>query len=106
MLNTISKVVTQDEFVTLVADKAGFTKSDIKIILNTFVEVFTELVKQRIIIKIRGFGKLYYEHVPAHKGHNHFTNKEIWLKDMTKVKFRLAENIRFAKEEGGNEYEI
>ncbi|MFZ2992503.1 MAG: HU family DNA-binding protein [Microgenomates group bacterium] len=43
-----------DSFVTVLAQKAGFTKGDIKVVINTFKDILEECVKNDIDVDLKG----------------------------------------------------
>lgn len=81
----------KDGFVEIVAQKSGFTKGDVKVILDTMISVFTDCVKKGIEVRVRGFGHLYSQIIPARLGKD-----KVQLPETTRVIFKLAEGIRFA----------
>ena len=84
-----------DEFVTLVALRAGFTKGDVADIIRAIVEIFEEAVKHDKIIFVRKFGTLYVRTVGSRQSSKAIKGGII-LPETKKVTFRLAENIRKA----------
>ena len=84
-------VLNQDEFISDIAQRAGFTKGDVKLIFDTIVKLFEEYARKGTVVKLRSLGKLYYQTIPARKGRNGED-----LPPTTRVIFRLAENIRWA----------
>lgn len=89
MNNIKNKSLDQDAFITLLAEKARFTKSDVKLIYDAMVEVFEQSVKEDTELRLRSFGKLYISHIPVRIG---IGGK--LFPPAKKVIFRLAENIR------------
>ena len=84
-------LLTQDDLVSELAEKAGFTKKDIRYVLKALVDIFEEAARNGKTIKVRSLGKLYSIELPERKG-----NDGRILPPTTKVIFRLSENIRFA----------
>lgn len=97
----MTKKLTTDDFVTFLAKKGRFTKSDTKYFLDALVETLEELVESGTVLQVRGLGKLYYSKVPPRKissytdkfGVNH---PEKNLPESRKVIFKLATNIRYS----------
>lgn len=94
-----------DDIITLVAKKKHFAKADVKDILEGFIEVFEELVSQGIIFKMRRFGQIKYQIVPARyvKAYTNRHGESFPAKDLpqtVKVLFKLAENIRMLRVDG------
>lgn len=94
----MSQSVNKDRFIEILADRAGFTKGDVRIILDTLVEVFEDAVQNETEINVRGFGRLSFSVLPARKGYDGFKGKSIDLPQTRRVLFSLAENIRFANQ--------
>lgn len=97
----MTKTLTTDEFVTLLAKKGRFTKGDTKYFLDALVETLEELVKSGTVLNVRGLGKLYYSKVPP-RTVSSYTDKfgvnhpEKNLPESRKVIFKLATNIRYS----------
>ena len=89
----MTEIINMDAFIEIIAKRANFAKKDVKIILDTIVEIFTEVVVKGQILKIRGLGKLYTQIIPERKG-----NKGQVLPPADRVIFKLSENIRYAKQ--------
>lgn len=97
----MTKKITTDEFVTLLAKKGRFTKGDTKYFLDALVETLEELVEKETILNIRGLGKLYYSKVPpriirAYTDKFGVGHPEKNLPESKKVIFKLASNIRYS----------
>lgn len=99
----------QNEFISEIAKRARFTKSDIKTILDTITEIFEELVFEaefedgedtNILLRSRGFGILYIQRLGERKG-----NKGQILPESTRVVFKLGENIRRAGKDHMENYD-
>ncbi len=97
----MTKTLTTDDFVALLAKKGRFTKGDTKYFLDALVETLEELVESGTVLRVRGLGKLYYSKVPPRKI-SAYTNKfgehhpEKTLPESRKVIFKLASNIRYS----------
>ncbi len=96
-----NKIITSDEFITMLAQKAGFTKGDIKVILDSIIEIFEEAVLNRTIIKLKYFGKLDFQQLLVRNvaGYTTKSGEKVLpkiLPETTRVTFKLAENIRYA----------
>lgn len=89
----MTDMINTDSFIEMVAKRANFTKKDVKIILDTIIEIFTEIVLKGQTLKIRSLGKLYTQVIPARKG-----VKGQMLPPADRVIFRLSENIRWSKQ--------
>lgn len=97
----MTKKLTADDFVTRLAKKGRFTKSDTKYFLDALVEMLEELVENGTVLSVRGLGKLYYSKVPP-RTVSSYTDKfgvfhpEKNLPESRKVIFKLATNIRYS----------
>jgi hypothetical protein len=67
--------------------------------MDGLVEFLENCVAERHVLKVRGFGRLYYSPIPERRT-SAYTDKfgvshpELHLPPTTKVVFKLAENIR------------
>jgi len=91
MEETTIEFLDQDAFITLLAQRARFSKGDIKVIYDEMVKIFEEAVKNNVELKLRSFGHLYISNIPARMG---IKNK--MYPPAKKVIFKLAESIREA----------
>lgn len=91
----MSNIVDKNRFIADIAERAGFTRGDVRIILDTMISYFEECVRNGVIIKIRGFGKTVYQKINERK----ITKGKyagMILPPTTRITWRLAETIRFA----------
>lgn len=88
-----NRVITQDEFITILADRVGYTKKDTYDFLKALIFVFEYCVRQEIQLKVKYFGTLVFGNIKARKG-----NDGRMLPPTRKIYFRLADNIRKAGE--------
>lgn len=91
MEETTTEFLDQDAFITLLAQRARFSKSDIKVIYDEMIKIFEEAVEKNVELKLRSFGHLYISHIPARVG---IKNK--LYPPAKKVIFKLSEGIRDA----------
>lgn len=91
-------IMRKDDLISEIAKRSRFTKADVAIILETLIEIFTECVRDNIILKIRGFGRLYVQIIPPRKG-----SKGQQLSESTRAIFKLAEPIRHADKDDCSE---
>lgn len=87
----MTKIITQDEFISDLAGKSRFSKSDCKIIYDEIVALFEGYAREGTTVKLRSFGRMYSQIIPERKG-----SKGEILPETTRIIFRLAENIRYA----------
>lgn len=83
----------RDWLITEIAKRASFTKKDVAIILDTIVEIFTEIVLNNDTLSVYGLGKLYTQFIGERKG-----SKGQMLPATNRSVFKLAEGIRFAQQ--------
>ncbi len=95
----MKKQYNTDDLIGLLAKRGRFTKGDTQVFLNVLVEILEECVKESVVLKVRGLGKLYYSRVPPRRISS-YTDKfgvfhpEKTLPESRKVIFKLSENIR------------
>lgn len=98
----MTKIITKEEFISAIAEKASFTKSDVEKILNAMREVFIEAIENEWEIKVKNFFRLYTQHLGERKitkGENAGTV----YPPVTRNILKLSEKIRFAdREENDN----
>ncbi len=92
------KQLDTEEFISIIAKRARFTKSDVKAILLEIINLFEECAHDDIVIKLRSLGKLHSINLPERKG----VGGRVFP-PTRRINFRLAENIRFQNGETSNE---
>lgn len=90
------KLNSKGKFIEEVARRARFTKADVRLILDTMIEIFIESAKNRQEIFIYGFGKLFYVRLRERKS-SKAVKGGIILPETDRVTFRLSESIRDAR---------
>lgn len=95
-----NRKLDRDWFITELSTRAHFSKKDVGIILNTIIEIFTEVARMNATLKIRSFGKLYCQDIPARKGKGN-----IDLPPAKRIVFKLAENVRYSQKRELEQYE-
>lgn len=83
----------EDDFIRMVAQRAGFTMSDVKIILHTMEDVIEKAVMERKSISV-GFGRLYFKRLAARQGSKLVSNGEM-LPPAIRAVFRLSKTLRY-----------
>lgn len=90
-----TKSLDRDEFIHLLADRAGFTLADTKIFFKAIEDIFLEAVQSKVELRIRGFGDLYYTTIAERTvSRGIFDNEPKHYPEVTKVVFRLSEIFR------------
>ncbi len=69
--------MTKAEFVDRLAAKSGLTKKDAASVVDAFVEVVTDALKQGEDVQFTGFGKFYVQEREARQGINPQTKSKI-----------------------------
>jgi len=83
--------IDKEVFIRKVAQKARFTQSDVRIILDTMIEVIEEAISTKTPMIVRGFFSLSYGELPARKGSS-LVGED--LPPATRITMRLAKNLR------------
>lgn len=90
-----SKEIHQNEFIHLLAARAGFTISDTEEFFKALKELFMEAIQSRIEISIKGFGDLQYRTIAERTvSRTPHSDEPVTYPATTKVIFKLAENYR------------
>jgi nucleoid DNA-binding protein len=100
----------KEEFVSALSEKSGYTKEGCNDILNSIIELFHDIVKQRVDLSIRGFGQLQYSTTPEHEGNKPTpgikgAKTKIMIPETESVNFKLASNIKKLVKRGYQEGE-
>jgi len=69
--------VTKADFVDKLASKSGLTKKDAAAVVDAFVDVITEALKDGEEVQFTGFGKFYVQKRGARQGINPQTKAKI-----------------------------
>jgi len=84
--------IDKETFIRKVAHKARFTQGDVRIILDTMIEVIEESISTKTPMIIRGFFSLYYQELAPRRGSTLVGGEE--LPPATRIVMRLAKNLR------------
>jgi nucleoid DNA-binding protein len=68
-------IMNTEEFVAELSERAGFTKSDTKVFLNTMQEIFEDAILQNVSIRIRGFLNLIIKDIKGFTGVNAYKTR-------------------------------
>ena len=88
------KEMNKEEFIREVAKRSHFTIGDIRDIWAVIEEIFADAVRERIVLSLRGFGKLYYTKIRSRKGHDAKRNKPTEFPETEKINFKVSERLR------------
>lgn len=95
-----SKILKHERFkldkkdlIAIIAHRAGFTQSDTKILLDTMVEIFQEVLVNGEEVKYVGFMKAYVTDMASYEGYDPFSDKRIHIPARKRVVFRTSRVI-------------
>jgi len=84
---------TKEWLIHEIAAKASFTVSDIRIIIDTFIQIIQKIIKEQNELTIPGLFKLYVKEIKAHKGWDAVRNQELAVKDSHRVVFTASRSL-------------
>ena len=88
--------MTKADFVDRLAAKSGITKKDAAGVVDAFVEVITEALKQGEDVQFTGFGKFYVQAREAREGINPQTKAKITIPASNVPKFSAGVALKTA----------
>lgn len=68
-------IMNTEEVVSELSERAGFTKSDTRVFLNTLQEIFEDAIIQNVSIRIRGFLNLVVKDIKGFTGVNAYKTR-------------------------------
>jgi DNA-binding protein HU-beta len=86
--------MTQAEFVALVAEKGGWSKSEAKYAIKTITDAIKESLKKEEKIPLKDFGKFSIKETKARTGRNPRTGEPMKIPAAKKVKFSAAKALK------------
>ncbi len=102
--NTNNKTLTEDitskdDFVRILSSRSGFTLSDTRLFLDTFIEIFEEAMLNRVMIKLQGLFTLSHTLIEGHWGNRAYRDKpgykeKVWIEDSTRSNLKIGLNMR------------
>ena len=81
------------DLINALAEKAGMTKTDARVVVDTMIEIAKEELNNDGKIALVGFGTLSVAERPAHKGRNPRTGEAVEIAAKKSVKFKPASNL-------------
>lgn len=98
----------KDDFVDEIARRTNVRKNDIAEIVNVIIDIFHDVIRQRVEFNVRGFGQLKYITTAAHEGSKPTPgvkgkSEKIMIPERESVKFLLASDLRNLVKDGDNE---
>ena len=88
--------MTKAEFVDKLAAKSGLTKKDAAGVVDAFVEVISDALKQGEEVQFTGFGKFYVQVREAREGINPQTKAKITIPKSNVPKFSAGVALKNA----------
>jgi len=88
--------VTKAEFVDRLAAKSGLTKKDAANVVDAFVDVITDALKEGEDVQFTGFGKFYVQQREAREGINPQTKAKIKIPACSVPKFSAGMALKNA----------
>lgn len=88
--------MTKAEFVDRLAAKSGLTKKDAANVVDAFVDVITDALKEGEDVQFTGFGKFYVQQREAREGINPQTKAKIKIPACSVPKFSAGMALKNA----------
>ena len=88
--------MTKAEFVDRLAAKSGLTKKDAANVVDAFVDVITDALKEGEDVQFTGFGKFYVQQREAREGINPQTKAKIKIPACNVPKFSAGAALKNA----------
>ena len=90
------KKMTQSEVISVLADKCGLKKTEVKGFFDAMSELAASEVNKNGEFTVPGFGKLVKSHRKAREGRNSATGAPIQIAAKTTLKFRVGKGMKDA----------
>ena len=84
---------TKEWLIHEIAAKASFTVSDIRIIMDTFIQIIEKIIKEDNELVIPGLFSLYVKKIKAHKGFDAVRKQPLELKESHRVVFTASRSL-------------
>lgn len=82
--------LTKEWLIREIASRASFTASDVRIILNTMIDVISEVIRDKKSLIVKRFFRLSVSEIPEHDGWNAVENKSARIKKSSRVVLRAS----------------
>lgn len=89
-------VMTKDELVTIMGDKAGLSKSQAAAALDAFTDAVTGVLSKGDSVTLTGFGAFSVSHRAARAGRNPQTGEALQIPAMDVPKFKAGKALKVA----------
>ena len=86
--------MNKTQLVAAMSEKTGTTKKAVDTLLNAFLDVVTEELKNGSDIQLVGFGSFSVKTRAARKGHNPITKKEIKIPACKSIAFKAGKGLK------------
>lgn len=87
-------MINKDTLITNVSTNTGFTKKDIKVVIDATFDAIANFIKDGEIVAITGFGKFGTTKRAARTGRNPQTGEPISIPEMTVPNFKASDNLK------------
>lgn len=86
--------MNKEELIAAIAEKANFTKIDVKKFLEAYVDTITEALKVEDVVQLIGFGSFSVKKKGARKGRNPRTGEEINIPASKRITFLAGKQLK------------
>lgn len=86
--------VTKKELAKTLSEETGFSQADSKVMIETFLEIISDTLKDGNNIEIRGFGNFKVKTQKARTARNPKTNEEVFIEERLKPTFAPSHKLK------------
>jgi len=86
--------MNREAIVTAVAEKTGYTKTQVRITINAFIEVLTQALANKKSVMLQDFGSFSIIKKKNRKGTNPTTHESIEIQGSYGVKFKVGKFLK------------
>jgi len=91
---SIKKSYGKVELIREIANRAGFTIGDVKIIIDTLIDLFEEVALLKGSMRIDNMISMFVKELPTREGYNPKTKQREKFPPTSRIYVRVSENIR------------
>ena len=88
------KEMNKEAFIRQIYERSDFTLDDVKTMWRIVEEIFADAIRGRIILNLRGFGKMYVAKVKKRKAYVVETKKYENFPETERVFLKLSDNFK------------
>ncbi|HBD95448.1 MAG TPA: hypothetical protein DC057_14865 [Spirochaetia bacterium] len=88
--------ITTQKFIRLLAQDAGFTVDDTRILFKSFIRLMARIIVSEKTLRLSGIGKVYVKTIPARKMWIGLKKKEAWVDESKRIVFQFSRAIKAA----------